>query len=220
MIGSIAYLVIVVVGAWRLGFFDPHGKHISPSDWGNVLAGVFSPLAFLWLLYASLSQRAELELQREELRANNETQDEQRKEMQRQADMLAAQTARANAQATAAYQPIFVISHFESSPFPKPLWIRVENAGANIIDIEFSENVELQNLSGLQSTVMKSFRGRILDFWPTNAVCGFTVKNEVPDSTYIFTIRFKRLDLIEYVQNYEFTEQLSRLSLIKSTVIE
>jgi hypothetical protein len=42
------------------------------SEIGNVLAGIFAPLAFLWLFIATILQRQELELQREELRETRE----------------------------------------------------------------------------------------------------------------------------------------------------
>src|SRR5687768_16259013 len=107
VMGTLVYLLAVIIGAASLGYLDPAGTPIAPSEWGDVLAGVSSPLAFLWLLYAALAQRAELELQREELRQNNETQRQQQRELQRSADAMSAQTARVEAQATATYDPVF-----------------------------------------------------------------------------------------------------------------
>lgn len=108
------YLAAVIVGAWMLGYLDPAGKRISPSEWGDVLAGVFSPLAFLWLIYASLSQRAELELQRRELSQNNVTQGEQREEMRRQVDAMTAQAKLLEAQAAATFDPVFIIDELST----------------------------------------------------------------------------------------------------------
>lgn len=82
---SVTYIIFVALGSFFLGFFDKNGAPISPNEWGDVLAGVFSPLAFLWLLYASLSQRTELELQRNELAQNNDSQIKQYEAMAAQA---------------------------------------------------------------------------------------------------------------------------------------
>ena len=63
---SVVYLLAILVGSWFLGHFE-QVEALAPDQWGDVLAGIFSPLAFLWLVYASLSQRTELSLQRHEL---------------------------------------------------------------------------------------------------------------------------------------------------------
>ena len=44
----------------------------NPDVFGNALAGVFAPLAFLWLVVATLLQSSELQLQREELKLSRE----------------------------------------------------------------------------------------------------------------------------------------------------
>lgn len=67
ILATIAYLIFVFVGAWWAGFFRPDWTPIDPNEWGDVLAGVFSPLAFWWLLYASLSQRTQLAIQQKEI---------------------------------------------------------------------------------------------------------------------------------------------------------
>ena len=60
------------------------------SEIGNVLAGIFAPLAFLWLFVATMLQRRELGLQREELKL-------QRRELALTRDVL-KKTAKANAE--------------------------------------------------------------------------------------------------------------------------
>lgn len=96
------YCAVIVVGALCLGFFHynpPHRIPIDPQDWGDVLAGFFSPLAFLWLVYASLSQKAELALQRKELERNNKSQESQFNAMEKQAASMQAQADMLKAQA-------------------------------------------------------------------------------------------------------------------------
>ena len=60
---SVLYLLALLAGSWAVGHFGQL-RTMTPDQWGDVLAGIFSPLAFLWLVYASLSQRTELSLQR------------------------------------------------------------------------------------------------------------------------------------------------------------
>lgn len=85
------YCLVVAFSSWRFGFLnvgDPSRSPLNPHEWGDVLAGVFSPLAFLWLVYASLSQKAELELQRGELALNNVAQRDQFDAMNAQAGAM------------------------------------------------------------------------------------------------------------------------------------
>ena len=88
VVASVVYVVIVVLAALRID------APLSASEWGNVLAGVFSPLAFFWLLYTALAQRAELELQRleleqtrEELRRSADAQEKSEQTMRYQVDL-------------------------------------------------------------------------------------------------------------------------------------
>ncbi|MHC2020402.1 hypothetical protein [Methylobacterium sp. CM6247] len=60
---------------------------------GDVLAGFFAPLAFLWLFVATQLQRKELALQRKELENTRAVLDEQRNELQRAAAESNLQTA-------------------------------------------------------------------------------------------------------------------------------
>lgn len=65
---TVAYLGVIVVLANVLGYIDFSTEPIAANEQGDVLAGVFSPLAFWWLLYASLSQRTQLSIQRREIK--------------------------------------------------------------------------------------------------------------------------------------------------------
>lgn len=60
---------------------------------GDILAGFFAPLAFLWLFVATQLQRKELRLQREELADTRRVLDEQKTEMQRSAEESNLQTS-------------------------------------------------------------------------------------------------------------------------------
>lgn len=59
---------------------------------GDFLAGVFSPLAFLWLIATVFIQSKELSLQRDEITENREVMKEQAKAAVAQAEFLDAQT--------------------------------------------------------------------------------------------------------------------------------
>lgn len=79
--------------------------HSSPDTFGNALAGVFAPLAFLWLVVTVLLQSRELALQRDELQST-------RMELKRSAVQQEAQSGILQAQA-ARQEQIFLQSHFE-----------------------------------------------------------------------------------------------------------
>jgi hypothetical protein len=59
---------------------------------GDLLAGFFAPLAFLWLFVATLLQRQELELQRQELTETRKVLGQQREEMEKAANENLEQT--------------------------------------------------------------------------------------------------------------------------------
>jgi hypothetical protein len=59
---------------------------MTASDWGTFVAGVFAPIAFIWLVAAVWIQSQELAEQREELRLTRHEFEENRKVMQEQAE--------------------------------------------------------------------------------------------------------------------------------------
>jgi hypothetical protein len=63
----------------------------SPNEFGDFLAGVFAPLAFLWLAVAVFVQREELSLQRVELEHNRNALKLQAEELRRTVEEIAAQ---------------------------------------------------------------------------------------------------------------------------------
>ncbi len=70
------------------------------NEWGDFLAGVFAPIAFLWLVATVWIQSDELRLQREEMVASRGVLDAQAKEAKQQATYLGEQTALLREEAT------------------------------------------------------------------------------------------------------------------------
>src|SRR5690606_11361009 len=124
---------------------------IEPNEWGDVLAGVFSPLAFLWLIYTSLSQRAELALQRAELAQNNATQDAQREEMHRQVAVMTAQARLLEAQANGRYEPALVVTSTRVASF----W-----SGASLLELT-NYNAGVSNMKVRANVTRKATRPSI-----------------------------------------------------------
>jgi hypothetical protein len=64
-------LAAIAIASFRLGewwpLLEPSSERLALNAIGDFLAGVFAPLAFLWLFVATVLQRRELRLQREEL---------------------------------------------------------------------------------------------------------------------------------------------------------
>jgi hypothetical protein len=65
-----------------------HVRTLQANNLGDFFGGFFAPLAFLWLLVATLLQRQELELQREELRETRQVMKLQKEEMQLQREEM------------------------------------------------------------------------------------------------------------------------------------
>jgi len=222
-IGTAVYVLIIAVGAWLLGFFDPKGIPIDPSEWGDVLAGVFSPLAFLWLLYAALSQRAELELQREELRQNNETQQQQQVEMSRQADALLAQIKRVEAQANATYEPIFVLKEVngnaESDSF---VFLTIENVGGTALNVHSSSCLIPQRLMVGKALPGSSIGPRSIPYWPADTKVQFMLSFDagVDREEPHFSFGFRRLDVVSGSHKYALTDNARRIELREASYEE
>ncbi|WP_225590836.1 hypothetical protein [Pseudoxanthomonas sp. PXM03] len=206
------YLVAVLVGAWLLGFFDPEGTPISPNEWGDVLAGVFSPLAFLWLIYASLSQRAELALQRSELAQNNQTQQDQQIAMDKQARALNAQLKRLEAQADATYEPILIVERTRHAAGTLHN-VYIMNVGGTALNTSFSDNTSVQFVVD----VVENVRGvvKVISHWHSGEKVVLQVDSEhVHDDKLKFTVNLRRLDSRSTTHTYELVENLGRLQLV------
>lgn len=70
----------------------PNEARLPLHNIGDLLAGIFAPLAFLWLFVATLLQRKELRLQREELAETRSVLAEQQRELERAAVESSHQT--------------------------------------------------------------------------------------------------------------------------------
>lgn len=220
VLGTIGYLAVMALGAWRLGFFDPAGEPIGPSGWGDVLAGLFSPLAFLWLLYASLSQRAELELQREELRLNNQTQADQQREMGRQADALAAQTRRLEAQATATYEPVFVLRKIKGSTSRDSfITLILKNEGGTALNVHTPASLTPRSIFFSGDSLETSLKTRVISYWPANATVHFVLDMSAMEDREepSFLIAFRRLDTVSVTHRYLLTDSANRMELREAT---
>lgn len=212
------YLAAVIIGACERGFFDPAGTPISPSEWGDVLAGVFSPLAFLWLIYASLSQRTELELQRKELKKNNKTQEDQRNAMDKQVEALSAQAKLLAAQATATYEPIFVVGEVEGSPVQDSfIVVWVENLGGDITNVLPANGVEMRKIKPGPRVMERSVRSNFLAHWPRTGKVAITITLEEGERDRpVIDISFRRLDGVRRRVAMMFNKQNRSVDVISS----
>lgn len=98
---TVVYLgfgAIVLYDRWgEVGsLFEPPGAtpgRLPLNSIGDILAGFFAPLAFLWLFVATQLQRKELRLQREELADTRRVSGEQKAELKRSVEESNLQTA-------------------------------------------------------------------------------------------------------------------------------
>lgn len=67
-------------------------ERLKLNDLGDVAAGIFAPLAFLWFFVATLLQRKELRLQREEIAETRTVLADQKRELEKSATESADQT--------------------------------------------------------------------------------------------------------------------------------
>lgn len=190
---------------------------MDPNEWGDILAGVFSPLAFLWFLYTALAQRAELRLQHAELQNNTRAQDAQEEQMQRQANALDAQVQRLRAAADAQYQPILVLTT-SASGGPGRTMIHLRNHGAPILDACVLENGTIAASFTPEGRIAATVRGSVLPHWPS----GISVQIVLDDAARavdgdeqdrIFEVRMTRLDLGIYVHRYYYMSVEQRVVL-------
>ncbi|MGO4260170.1 hypothetical protein [Lysobacter sp. TAB13] len=181
------------------------------NEWGDVFAGVFSPLAFLWLLYAALAQRSELELQRAEIKENNETQAKQQAQMARQADALEAQAARLRAQADAEFQPVFILDTSGASPHGT-IRIDLMNVGAAVLDvsIDADDGVLLSVGSG-----RRQVRDLVISYWKKDesALVDLPMNGDSHHDKE-FRLTYTRLDGVSLTQRLLYLNAAQRVSLL------
>ena len=87
---TIAYITFIV---WKVDFWKIWDFLSSPNlnEVGDFIAGVFSPLAFIWLVAAVLTQRQELTETRDQFAENQKVVDAQLKTINDQSDLLQQQ---------------------------------------------------------------------------------------------------------------------------------
>lgn len=89
MLGLLSGVSVVwVVGLVLIGSIFPKENklwELAANNLGDFLAGVFSPVAALWFVYAVFMQREELELQRQELIDTRKVLEEQQKAQEQSA---------------------------------------------------------------------------------------------------------------------------------------
>lgn len=100
---TIAYIAFIL---WRVGYQSIWTFLSSPdlNEVGDFLAGIFSPLAFIWLVAAVLTQRQELTETRDQFAENQKVVDAQLKTINEQADLLQQQHTLAEETAKKTYR--------------------------------------------------------------------------------------------------------------------
>lgn len=100
---TIAYITFIV---WKVEFSKIWVFLSSPdlNEVGDFLAGVFSPLAFIWLVAAVLTQRQELTETRDQFAENQKVVDAQLKTINEQSDLLQQQHTLAQETAKKTYR--------------------------------------------------------------------------------------------------------------------
>ena len=197
---TLAYLTWIAVEAWANWIAV---LALPIREWGNLLAGIFSPLAFLWLLYAALAQRTELELQREELRESNRTQRAQEDQLARQVAAMLAQERVLSRQADAALSPIFVLE--SSAMGPKGVRLHVRNYGSAVLDVQVHG-------VGQHHAEFPEARGQILPQWPKGGLFLVDMAQEsVMD--LVFSFSYRRLDGESRKNSYRYINAEQRIAV-------
>ncbi|ARS70118.1 hypothetical protein SMRU11_24000 [Sinorhizobium meliloti RU11/001] len=100
-IASGAWLITAIAIGWSAKECADGGtfRCMAASEWGDFFAGIFAPVAFLWLVVAVIiqsrelaAQRKELALTRTEVEANRKAMEAQVEESKRQAEFIGEQT--------------------------------------------------------------------------------------------------------------------------------
>lgn len=123
---------------------------VSINEWGDALAGFFSPLVFLWIVYAALAQKSELAMQRSELVGSRQAQIDQALQLTKQAEILEAQLKKVEARTLAEYGPVFFLKSMPGS-VDKMISMRIGNIGCSIMDVEV--------VGGFNVGIFKSLEG-------------------------------------------------------------
>lgn len=112
VVGTVAYFAILLwwIDATRLAAFLETDQL---NEFGDFLAGVFAPLAFLWLIAAVITQRQELNETRDQFKENQKVVDAQMKTIAAQNELLALQHTQAQESAKQTYKLNLFDKRFE-----------------------------------------------------------------------------------------------------------
>jgi hypothetical protein len=195
-------------------FYSDKFKDLNADGWGDFLSGVFSPMAFLWLLYAALAQRAELQLQRKEIREGNKTQRQQQEQLERQANSLDAQTSRLAGQANATFQPVLFLT--TSAQVENGVQIYIKNLGASVLDVIGIEKIIVQSVVRQDGGLLYNVRGSVVPYWEKDfsLICLIPKEWMGADENLegmIFRIQITRLDLEKRVYSVKLLMNQQRL---------
>lgn len=139
---AVAMTIIWVVGA--LVFLTVRSGEVaamSPNEWGDFFAGVFSPIALLWLVLGYFQQGEELRLQVEELRRSVEQQKELASATKYEVELSRLFHEHQMEKEDRDAQPRFVVSPLGCSKHPPSImWFEIRNRGAHITDIGVSSD--------------------------------------------------------------------------------
>lgn len=207
---------------------------LSANEWGDFFAGIFAPLAFLWLVIGYLQtseelrqntkvlqlQEKTLQLQVQELKASVEQQKLMVTETRRQFEHMQGEQWRNSLRERVKTQPIFVQQQLWSgSDDPDPLflgaavlhgkhdhWLDIQNVGYIVTEVSISAFYLDESKTALRVT--RSF----FDSWPTETSysIGFYTKPDadVKKGTSII-LRFVFKDGRGLTSTYELESEIS-----------
>ena len=134
---AVALTIIWIVGA--LVFLTVRSGEVavmSPNEWGDFFAGVFSPIALLWLVLGYFQQGKELRLQVEELRRSVEQQKELASATKYEVELSRLFHEHQMEKEDRDAQPRFVVTPLGCSAHPPSImWFEITNRGAHITDL-------------------------------------------------------------------------------------
>ena len=68
LFGAVMSIVWLAAGIYLMNFTTERAAALEPNDWGDVFAGLFAPVAFLWLVLGFIQQGRELQFSTQALR--------------------------------------------------------------------------------------------------------------------------------------------------------
>src|SRR3982751_3840399 len=108
--GAKATVSWLIVGIALMAFASNWSQSVKPNEWGDIFAGLFAPVAFLWLVLGFVQQGQELKLQVQELRNAVKHQGELVEVSREQVAAQLAQIQHERQQQRVAMEPRFVLS--------------------------------------------------------------------------------------------------------------